>query len=384
MKKSIGKIIRGLRKERNLTQEELAELLNVSGQAISKWENETSMPDISQIVPIASVFGVSTDVLFDTIGKSDNDMANEIIDECHKLIYDENGIRSNSGLYEAYTKAREALNDYPNNMILLTYCLELGIALAYPENDTYDAIHGEEIYKECIREANLVISYCKNTCDVLRAHMIMVILHSAYGNYQSAEEHAQQFPWRADMTIHQMFGFIHHASKEYQAEAVNCQNNTFYHLEAMLDSIGREGCAFMQMERYEDAASCFEACLDLIATLFKNEAYLPPLHWQEFGNIFLLLAEAHLKNGDQESALLAIEKTVDYELNIRPKLNYPVKPQSPVFGDVDATPVYRIYWPFKGTVDRLIKGLSSERFEPLKENNRFVAICKRLGEAFDK
>ncbi len=79
MKKPIGEIIRNLRKERNLTQEELAKLLHISGQAISRWENGTGMPDISQIVPIASVFGVSTDVLFDIVGKSDDDIANEII-----------------------------------------------------------------------------------------------------------------------------------------------------------------------------------------------------------------------------------------------------------------------------------------------------------------
>lgn len=36
-----------------------AEQLNVSAQAISKWENETGMPDISQVVPLASVFKVS-------------------------------------------------------------------------------------------------------------------------------------------------------------------------------------------------------------------------------------------------------------------------------------------------------------------------------------
>lgn len=384
MKKTIGEIIRSLRKEQNLTQEELAELLNVSAQAISKWENGASMPDISQIVPIASVFGVSTDVLFDTVGKTDNDMANEIIDECHKLIYDENGIINKSGLYEAYTKVRDALNNYPKNMILITYCLEEGLALSYPENDTYDALHGEEIYNECIREANLVISYCKNTCDVLRAHMIMVILHSAYGNYKSAEDHAQQFPWRADMNIHQMYGFIHHASKEYQLETINWQNGTFYHLESMLYSIGSNGCAFMKMKKYEDAVSCFEVCLNLISTLFKNETYLPPLHWQEFGNIYLLLAEAHLKNGNKESALLAIEQAVDYDLNIRRKLNDSVKPQSPVFRDVDATSVYRIFWPLKGTVDKLITSLNNERFETLKKEARFIAQCERLETAFNK
>ena len=54
----VGQTIRRLRKERGLTQEELAEQLGVTAQAVSKWENETGMPDISQIVPLAGVFGV--------------------------------------------------------------------------------------------------------------------------------------------------------------------------------------------------------------------------------------------------------------------------------------------------------------------------------------
>ena len=64
MNENMGQIIKRLRKERNLTQEELAEQLNVSAQAISKWENGTSMPDISQVVPIANFFEISTDILF--------------------------------------------------------------------------------------------------------------------------------------------------------------------------------------------------------------------------------------------------------------------------------------------------------------------------------
>ncbi len=50
MAETMGQIIRRLRKEKNLTQEELAEQLNISAPAVSKWENDTSMPDISQEV----------------------------------------------------------------------------------------------------------------------------------------------------------------------------------------------------------------------------------------------------------------------------------------------------------------------------------------------
>lgn len=51
---NIGKKIKLLRKENEITQEKLAVYLNVSCQAVSKWENETTVPDISLIVPIAN------------------------------------------------------------------------------------------------------------------------------------------------------------------------------------------------------------------------------------------------------------------------------------------------------------------------------------------
>ena len=65
MSENMGEVIRRLRKERDLTQEELAEQIGVTSQAISKWENNTGLPDISQVIPLANFFGVSTDTLFD-------------------------------------------------------------------------------------------------------------------------------------------------------------------------------------------------------------------------------------------------------------------------------------------------------------------------------
>lgn len=57
--KKIGKFLKELRKEKGITQEEFAEMLNVSGRTVSRWETGTNMPDISLLVDIAEIFAVS-------------------------------------------------------------------------------------------------------------------------------------------------------------------------------------------------------------------------------------------------------------------------------------------------------------------------------------
>lgn len=52
-----------LRKSRNLTQEQLAENLDVSRQTISKWESGQSLPEPDKIVALSEIFNVSTDLL---------------------------------------------------------------------------------------------------------------------------------------------------------------------------------------------------------------------------------------------------------------------------------------------------------------------------------
>lgn len=63
MKETLGTRIARLRKEKNLKQENLALLLNVSPQAVSKWENDVTCPDISILPELAKILSVSVDVL---------------------------------------------------------------------------------------------------------------------------------------------------------------------------------------------------------------------------------------------------------------------------------------------------------------------------------
>ena len=63
MNESIGNRISKYRKEKGMTQEELAAKLGVSSQAVSKWENDASCPDISLLPRLCRILGISTDEL---------------------------------------------------------------------------------------------------------------------------------------------------------------------------------------------------------------------------------------------------------------------------------------------------------------------------------
>ena len=64
----------GLRKSNGMSQEDLAEKLNVSRQAISRWESGTAMPDANNILQLSKLFGVTMDYLLNDDYESDNDL----------------------------------------------------------------------------------------------------------------------------------------------------------------------------------------------------------------------------------------------------------------------------------------------------------------------
>ncbi len=68
----IGSFLKELRKEKNLTQEKLAEQLSVSNRTVSRWETGSNMPDIGMLVGIADFFGVSIPEIINGERKSEN------------------------------------------------------------------------------------------------------------------------------------------------------------------------------------------------------------------------------------------------------------------------------------------------------------------------
>ncbi|MBP3569267.1 MAG: helix-turn-helix domain-containing protein [Lachnospiraceae bacterium] len=98
MELTIGKRIAQLRKEKGLTQEELSQMMEVSAQAVSKWENDLTCPDISSLPKLAKILGVTVDALLS--GKEEAapvaqvlppENRKELKDMMLRIVVDENG-----------------------------------------------------------------------------------------------------------------------------------------------------------------------------------------------------------------------------------------------------------------------------------------------------
>lgn len=116
MKIQISDNIRDLRKERDMMQEQLAEALGVSVGAVSKWERGAAVPDLSYILEMADLFGVSVDALVGYRVRSGT--AADLEDRIHDL-------QRAKAYGEAAAEAEKALIRYPNHFQLVYRCGEM-------------------------------------------------------------------------------------------------------------------------------------------------------------------------------------------------------------------------------------------------------------------
>ena len=168
----LGEKIKSLRKQKNISQEVFANYLGVSFQAVSKWENGNTMPDVAMIPAIACFFGVSTDELFDfhlyEIEKNIEAIVNE-----HSKYWD-------SDKAKAEQIIRDGLKKYPGNDVLLN-CL-IGVLSELGKND------------EVITIGKALVESTKHDDVRFDAYRIMAEAYKAKGEYQSAKDAIDRIP----------------------------------------------------------------------------------------------------------------------------------------------------------------------------------------------
>ncbi|MBP3447029.1 MAG: helix-turn-helix domain-containing protein [Clostridia bacterium] len=112
---NIGYKIKALRKSKGLTQEQLANAIGISFQAVSKWENNIAYPDITLAPVLANFFGVSMDELFDFSLAEKEEEVKKFVDEAYE--FRESDPQKSREILE------ESLKKYPENDILLNNLL---------------------------------------------------------------------------------------------------------------------------------------------------------------------------------------------------------------------------------------------------------------------
>ena len=370
---SIGQNIKKLRRERNLTQEELAEQLNVTAQAVSKWENGTGLPDISQVVPLSNVFGVPTDVLFGTQNVNRDEEVERIIEEASDMQrrhYDteEEQFQVDVKEYEIYM---DALKTYPNSIRLLSSALSSGSNLAHNYQKRGNPERASELWKECIRQGNVILNSSKDISTILNTRHWLVWTYCDMGDFVKAEEHAAQMPEGFGNESGIMKSWIKRAARDTDGEIeVRCDNIAGI-LSLLEDEIRPLGDAYFRKGQYEDAIRVYRSLYDLLPVIYGSEEYTPPLHtlpWVAYG-----IASSYVMLGKYDEAVEWLWKDFEHLCSSSKHYNKTETLETPLlrsckfgfFGEAMNPKNHMDY-------------LDIPRFDPLRSHPRFIELVEKL------
>jgi transcriptional regulator with XRE-family HTH domain len=194
MKVLLGSMIRELRHKKGITQEQLAESLGVSAPAISKWENELTLPDVAMIPQIASFFNVSIDILFGYNALLKQSTVERIVSEAIRYCI--------SDTQRSIKIIQDGLREFPNDENLLNEYLYL--------------LNSSGSDDEIIRVGSKLSAEAENDTIRYNALRFMAYAYSRKNQYDYAKKLINQLP---DMpfTKKSEAAFILTGDDQYQA-----------------------------------------------------------------------------------------------------------------------------------------------------------------------
>ena len=145
----IGENIKRMRRERNLTQEEMAAHLGISFQSISKWERGDGLPDIMLLPALARYFGVTTDEMLGMEKINEEELLKSL---CQT--YEENRVQGKHG--ENAAMMRKGLKQFPNHPLLL---VQLSASLEHMSKEAKNEAEKKAYLKESIAVQEQILRY---------------------------------------------------------------------------------------------------------------------------------------------------------------------------------------------------------------------------------
>jgi transcriptional regulator with XRE-family HTH domain len=179
----IGEIIRKYRRERDLTQEEMANRLGVTAPAVNKWENGNSMPDIMLLAPIARLLGISLDTLL----SFHKELTTE---EIKHLVYEADEKLKTKTFEDAFQWAKMVIEQYPNCEELIW---QLAVMFDARRIVTAEAIPNQDKYGDYIENCYVRALASKNESIRYQAADSLFEFYVRKEQYEKAEEFLSYF-----------------------------------------------------------------------------------------------------------------------------------------------------------------------------------------------
>ncbi|MBE6708630.1 MAG: helix-turn-helix transcriptional regulator [Ruminococcaceae bacterium] len=249
---NLGNKIRELRRARNLTQEQLAASLNISPQAVSKWEMGASYPDMTMIPTIAGLFKVSLDELFDfDIRNIDKEI------EDIRLEY-------NKYFWNNFEKAEQVLIDglkiYPASIQLKAELFELY---------AYNLDRGDEVINKAFELGSHIISVSQDVFCTCRTKSNLIHIYT-YLEQERGQDHYDEiksiietlpymYPYMLQDKMRLSASYI--KGEEGMKEAVDLKNIEWQEFFIACAQVGNR---YFEMEDYENAMISFKESVDVI------------------------------------------------------------------------------------------------------------------------
>lgn len=307
---SFGQRLKVIRKEAQLTQAELAEKLMVSVQSVSKWECDNSMPDISQIVPLAAILGVTTDCLLGVGGdeKADREKLNE---EVHNILKSIENVysRKDNAHYACYELYKEHIKKYPLDYEIKYLCADSITRFLYYGSGSQE--EKDRLYHEAINLLRSVINHDRDTTRLIDAKQTLIILYLYNNDFTKAEETVEGLPQlgsiRASMEI-EIYSKKNDHVKCLEISNRVCNEAVHHFLWAL--AVKARRISLLGNQRKQDAIAAWQDLLDGVHFNYKKSNDLT-IHTKWLYSALNNLANDYIAMSETDKAFEVIEELTD-------------------------------------------------------------------------
>ncbi|MBQ8382623.1 MAG: helix-turn-helix transcriptional regulator [Clostridia bacterium] len=353
------------RQQCGYTQEQIARILMVTPQAVSKWETGIGTPDISMLVPIAELFDISTDDLLGRRGESRVELQTAIVE-----------INNNTeDSYEnKYQQLQLLLRRNPNNPAIMQRMISFSAEWLIRDKNRLTHEKKDEIVANAKEYADRLSEKFADHGYYSSSHGMLSDVYSAIDDFGRAE-HEIGYLSSSRYTKPRLHGNLALRNKLFQEARLSYQESISDSLVWMFWDIER----LAQCYRRDDSVTrkrILKLEYDLIRLLYGDDKFTFPLH-SYYNTVTIRLAEVAVIDGDHERAFDYLYEHLDVTIASGEGQGEKCETGCILFPDV-FPPYHNTDRTRKTSKESMLARLSWRTFDPIREDERFQNIVRTV------